>query len=142
MPTTEKIFCIIDPGGGPVSVVLQANNLLAVGSEFAVWAADGTTRRESWKLTAGAAGSGTHAIGLAPQALGDFYLSWELAVCSLHAAVDAGAVEIVLMQNGVSCPVTKDLHWTLEEVPQCDAAGDNVIKIQRSLRFKHEAGAP
>ena len=136
MPATEVIYCIIAPDGGPVSVTLSANNMLAVGSEFAVWAADGTTRLEAWKLSPGAQGVETHRIGTAAAALRDHYLTWQLAVCSVQPAIDTGAVEVVLSQDGVSCPVTKDLRWTLEEIPQCDASGSNVIKFQRSLTFK------
>lgn len=137
MPPNEVIYCMIHQDRGPVSVTLRANNALATGSTFALWESDGTTQRETWKLSAGATGQGTHPIGASVDTLVDNYLSWSITVCAVHPAVDTGIVEIDVSQDGVSCPLTKDLQWSLKDVPQCDATGDNVIRIQRSLTFRN-----
>lgn len=136
MPANEVIYCMINEKGGRVSVKLRANNALATGSEFALWASDAATERERWKLSAGTTGEGMHPITVSPKTIPGNYLSWAITVCSVLSAGDTGTVEIEISQDGVSCPLTKDLRWSLENVPQCDAAGDNVIKIRRKLTFR------
>lgn len=136
MPANEVIYCMVNEKGGPVNVTLRANDALAAGSDFVLWASDGTTRREGWKMSAGAVGQAIHQISAPSATIHNNYLSWAISVCSVHPGIEKGSVEIGISQDGVTCPLTKDLHWILEDVPQCDAPGDNVIIIRRKLTFK------
>lgn len=128
-------FCIIDRDAGPVTVQLRANNGLQCGAEFKVIITD-TGTVETFELATGAPGTAERNIATEPTRLLEGGLSWEFLVCSLSAQVDAGRVEIVLLQDGVSCPLTKPTSWLVEQIPECAAAQDNVVAQRGSLIFR------
>lgn len=135
MVSNEVIYCMIRQGHGPVSVTLRADNALATGIRFALLECDRKTQRETWDLTAGASGQETHPIRASIDTLGGNCLSWSMVVCAVHAAAHTGTVEIELAQDGVACPLTTNLEWSLKDVPPCAFAGDSVVRIQHSLTF-------
>jgi hypothetical protein len=134
---SQNRFCIIDGGGGDVVIRLQANNALRAGADFVLLASDGQTTRDHWPMAAGDTGSSDHALtkpGVPVSSLDGNTAKWEILCCSTVPTVDSGAVEVVVLQAGVSCPLTKPAHWDLTNVPAC--GGGKAIPINASLTFR------
>jgi hypothetical protein len=138
MPVTgaQNRFCIIDGSGGQVVIRLQANQALHAGGDFSLEANDGTTIRDAWQMAAGDTGASDHVIGLLPPSLDGNTLRWEILCCSGLAGVDSGAVEVVVLQGGVSCPMTKPAHWDLTDVPDCETGTAKPIRASLTFRLK------
>jgi hypothetical protein len=131
---SQNRFCIIDPIGGDVVIRLQANQALRAGSDFTLLAEDGKTIRAHWKMAAGDTGSSDHPLGVPGPSLDGNTLQWEILCCSSVAGITSGAVEVIVLQGGVSSPMTKVAHWDLPDVPACaDGMG---IPINASLSFR------
>jgi hypothetical protein len=130
MPDIQGRFCMINQKGGPVSVVLNANNALRAGADF-LFSDQNGAQKGNWKMGAGNSGSANQPLP-APVANKDV-LNWQILCCSLHPNVDAGIVEIQIMQDGVSCQMTKPAQWNLQNVPQCRTG--QAIPINANLTF-------
>jgi len=130
-------FCIIDGAGGDLVIRLQASSALRAGADFALLVADGQTVRDRWKMAAGDSGSADHPLtgpAIPVSSLDRNALKWQVKVCALLG--DSGAVEIVVLQTGVSCPMTKPAHWDLSNVPNCDTGDAVPITASLTFRFK------
>ncbi len=132
----QRRFCIVNPGGGPITVRLLANNALRAGADFRIvrMKTERKEVRETWKLAAGDTGAGEHEVSLRPRSLDGHVMAWQVLVCSVVPAIDRGTVEIQVLQDGVTCPVTKPAQWGLERVPRC-AGRARPISIRGNLTF-------
>ncbi len=90
--------------------------------------------RESWKLVAGDTGVGEHEVSLDPRTLDHDVMAWQVLVCSLVPGLDLGVVEIQVVQDGTTCPVTKPAQWALERVPRCEGRA-RPVSIRGNLTF-------
>jgi hypothetical protein len=133
MPDKEVVFCMIAPSPEPIVVTLRATGLIRAGATFWVLDKDGATVVETWPLAAGDMGSGDHTIARAATLLNHGWLSWDIEACSVHAGQDTGTVEVVISQNGVSCPITKPQRWDLTGLSQCSSG--STIPIRRGVQF-------
>lgn len=124
---------MIGPVTEPVIVTLRATGVLRAGSAFWVLDEGGTSILETWRVSAGDTGSADHRIVRDPASLNHCWLTWDIEVCSVLAGQDSGAVEVVISQHGVSCPITKPQRWDLNELPQCSAG--STIPIRRGVQF-------
>jgi hypothetical protein len=137
MPATgvQRRICIINPEGGNLRVVLLANNALRAGADFRIVKTAGSPPRETWKMAAGDTGAGVHDVATRPDALDGNIIAWEILVCAQVPAIDTGAVEIQIHQDGVTCPLTKPAHWSLEQVPQCQKKKVKPLSIRGNLKL-------
>ncbi|HXG44066.1 MAG TPA: hypothetical protein VNJ71_04820 [Gemmatimonadales bacterium] len=132
----QRRFCIVNPGGGSLTVRLLANQALRAGADFRIVRMKPEKKevREVWKLVAGDTGVGEHEVKLKPRSLGSNVMAWQVLVCSLIPGVEAGTVEIQVVQDGVTCPVTKPTQWALERVPRCEGRA-RPLSIRGHLTF-------
>jgi hypothetical protein len=133
VPDNEIVFCMIAPNDEPIIVTLRATGLIRAAGTFWVLDEDGKTVIENWPLAAGDSGTAERLIARAPTMLHHGWLTWDIEVCSVHGAQDNGAVEVVLIQHGVSCPITKPQRWDLTGLPQCSSG--STIPIRRGVQF-------
>jgi hypothetical protein len=124
---------MIAPSNELVVVTLRATGLIRAAGTFWVLDDDGKTVVETWPLAAGDAGNADHNIARVPKLLNHGWLTWDIEVCSVHGGQENGAVEVVLSQHGVSCPITKPQRWDLAGLPQC--ASGSTIPIRRGVQF-------
>ena len=133
VPDNEIVFCMIAPSDEPVVITLRATGLIRAAGTFWVLDKDGKSVVETWPLAAGDSGSADHVIGRAPKLLNHGWITWDIEVCSVHGAQDNGAVEVILSQHGVSCPITKPQRWDLTSLPQCSSG--STVPIRRGVQF-------
>ena len=134
LASSPKRFCMIDPAGGALTVRLQASIRLAAGAAFNVLVPGGGVI-ESFKLSAGAVGAAQHELVTSPAALVGNGLAWNIQLCSVEARVDEGTVEVDILQDGVTCQMTIPARYHFTDVPDCEAARNNVISQKGSTRF-------
>jgi hypothetical protein len=53
--------------------------------------------------------------------------------CAMLPNANMGSVEMQVIQDGVSCPLTKPMHWNLSDVPTCESG--NGTSFKTSLIF-------
>jgi hypothetical protein len=131
------VYCSIDERGGPVNLRLIASTALASMCTFGLWDKTGNAQLATWNLTAGSSGKETYSIEASVETLNGTCLYWSIAICAVNPAIRTGFVQIQATQDGVACPVTENLRWSLHDVPPCSVNGDSVITIQRSLTFRN-----
>lgn len=128
-------YCILNPNGGPITIRISANNALRASGNFSIQtkSLDNWQVTEQWQQAAGDTGSSDHTVQTAPAALEGKAFAGLINCCALLANADMGAVEIQVLQNGVSLPLTKPMHWNLTGVPNCNSG--NAQQFNTSLIF-------
>ena len=133
MPDNEIVFCMIAPNDELIVVTLRATGLIRAAGTFWVLDEDGKTVVETLAACGRRSGTAERHIARVPTMLNHGWLTWDIEVCSVHGAQDNGAVEVVLIQHGVSCPITKAQRWDLTGLPQCSSG--STIPIRRGVQF-------
>lgn len=131
--TDDPRECIVDPMGGPIEVVLMANNTLRAGGEFAIFPEGEGEARSRWKMAAGDSGSHSHPVDLDVATLDRNRMTWQVLVCAVVESLSSGVVEIQVHQDGVSRPLSKAARWKLQEIPVCSS--DRTKRITAKLAF-------
>ena len=131
--SSEPRRCVLDPEGGPVTVRLEADNLLRAVGAFALYDAT-NQKRLSWKMAAGDEGIADKELeGITPSSLKDNKLTLRLRCCSLSPQADKGRLAIQIIQRGSARPLFPLAQWEIKEVPHCE--GGQAVELTDRLLF-------
>lgn len=131
--------CIISPNGGNLTICLTVNNGLRAGAVFWLWARDENgrwTQRKGWELITGDTGRGCIELDIPVSSLERNAISWRINTCSFIPALDSGIIEIHLIQDNVSCQLTRPMQWSLTGVKQCSQDAGKKIESVVHILFK------
>jgi hypothetical protein len=137
METNQNFrYCVINSSGSKLKVKLTANNALRAGAVFGLFEQDENNSWKNikeWRISAGDSGEGIFDIDFDINDLSKKALTWKINVLSMIPSVTNGIVEIQVIQDGVSCSVTKPMQWELNSIPSFDS--NEVPSIKSSLIF-------
>mgnify|MGYP006885815810 CR=1 FL=1 len=135
----DERYCVVSPTGGPLTICVTANNGLRAGAVFWLWAKDENdkwVKKGKFDLKTGDSGRGCKELEFPVNSLERNALTWRITTCSFIPAVDAGNIEVQIIQDNVSCQVTRPMQWSLSEVGQCSQDSGKQIESAVHILFK------
>jgi hypothetical protein len=133
MPEKKIKFCFLKPGGGEIKVKFKAGISLAAGADFRIYASDGKTELDNFKMSAENYKYDLKKINLTAEKLNRAYLVWQALVCATNPRVSEGVIEVEIQQDGKPCTLTFPGQKDLKNIPPCSM--NNPAGFNDSLMF-------
>ena len=130
--------CKIDPNGGPITVRLNAHNLIRAVGTFALFDAAGRDRGNNWTMEPGDPGSCDYKLEeVLPKTLYKNQMKWIIICCSTHPDVDEATISIQIFQDGKEMTLSHSAQWDLKQIPYGETCTDPA-KVEDLLFFVYK----
>ena len=126
-------YCLIDPKGGSIKVLLSVDNGIRSGSLFVLWEKHNNEwkQKESFNLITGNDGVDDYILLEKPDEIENDGLAWNIQACAVIQGANSGEFKIEIHQDGKKI-------WNKisnRTVPYCND-GENIL-FGNEVIFKH-----
>jgi hypothetical protein len=110
--------CKIKKSGGKITIQMTVNNGIISGGDFSIYEFDTGIVIHTFKMHTGTNGKVSHELPLKTNVLTGKVLSWQVLSCT-PIVTDSCKLNIEIFQDGMKCPMNKDAHYDLSNIPSC-----------------------
>lgn len=124
--------CSVEKSGGPLTLHLKVNGLLAAGGLFEVVPVFGPVPpvlEERWEMTVGNSGHDHHVLTTAAKELFGDAVRYRINLCALSQQFQDGVVTVTVEQDGINRPINPPQIFDLKKVVPCESPLGKIVPV-------------
>ena len=137
MKTKGDRYCIIEEGGGAITVKFSVDKNIMAGADFQLVESKKNLTKDHWKMSATDGETVSKRLMEEPVDLHLNLLNWEALACSKAPSASNGIITVNLYQGGKLLSLTIPAEYDLDYIPPCklsqtaDFSGDLTFILKK-----------